>query len=52
MAKIILDEQAQAKVQKVLQSFPISHLSLVEELIQIINDGVEKVEESVPEEVD
>lgn len=44
MPNIILNETAQANINKILQSLPISELSKVQELVNILNQSVEQAE--------
>jgi hypothetical protein len=45
MPNIILNEQAQASIQRILQSLPISELGKVQELIGILNASIETATE-------
>lgn len=45
MPKIILNEEAQAQVQRLLNSLPISELSKVHELVAIFNANIDKPKE-------
>lgn len=49
MPNIILNEEAQAQIQKVLNRLPIEELPKVHELVAIFNANVEKLSAEVVE---
>ena len=48
MPNIILNEKAQAEIQEILNSLPISELSKVQKLVNLFNANVEQLEDTQP----
>ena len=42
MPNIILNEQAQNKITKILNQLPISHLAQAQEIMEVLNSNIEQ----------
>jgi hypothetical protein len=43
--KVTLDEKQLNEIQAILNQLPISHLNQVQKIVEILNSGVEQVDE-------
>lgn len=48
MPNIILNEQAQNKITKILNQLPISHLAQAQEIMEVLNSNVQSESDSKP----
>lgn len=46
MPNVILNEQAQNKITRILNQLPISHLQQAQEIMEVLNKNVERATES------
>lgn len=51
MPNVILNEQAQNKITKILNQLPISHLAQAQEIMVVLNQNVEQATESDPKPI-
>lgn len=51
MPNVILNEQAQNKIGKILNQLPISHLQQAQEIMEVLNQNVEQATEGDPKPI-